>query len=86
MFYSIVDVLNDYDVKRQICRAGFRGRKFRAAYEYLTGFHFLGGLMSFENFIRESMRRVDRLPFWQKVRSYLTDTHREITKSAQGVK
>lgn len=66
--------------KGGLCCAGFRRRKFRAVREYLTGFHFLGGLMSFENFIREWTRWVDRLPFWQKVRSYLTDTHRGNTQ------
>lgn len=42
--------------------------------------------MSFENFIPESRRRVDRLPSRRKVRSYLTDTHRETTRPARSVK
>lgn len=42
--------------------------------------------MSFENFILESTRRVDRLPFWRKAHSCLTDAHRERSKSVRSVK
>lgn len=46
---------------------------------------FLGGLMSFENFIPESTRRVVRLPFWRKVPSHRTDEHRgENQSGAEG--
>lgn len=54
---------------------GFGVKKSRVVPERLTGFHFLGGLMSFENFIPESTRRVVLLPFWRKVTSHRTDEH-----------
>lgn len=82
----MVELLKPYDLKRLLLPRGFRWRGIRAVRECLTGFHFLGGLMSFENFIPESTRRVVRLPFWRKVPSSRTDTHRAETGPARSVK